>query len=97
MYKKKCTAPACKLAFLLIRPIVVFFFTVLQRCLRHLALHDFILCLKKVEILLRASLLALAKSVYCIKIGIRIRIRKLAAWLSGQHTRLTKQSVIYPR
>ena len=34
----------CKVAFLLIRPIVVFF-TILRRCLRHLALHDFIVCL----------------------------------------------------
>ena len=31
------------------------------------------------------------------KIGIRIRIRKLAAWPRGQHTRLMKKkSVIYP-
>ena len=36
----------CKVAFLLIRPIVVFF-TILRRCLRHLALHDFIFCLSK--------------------------------------------------
>ena len=33
------------------------------------------------------------------KIGIRIIIRKWAAWLSGQHTRLMKKKnpVIYPR
>ena len=40
------------------------FFTVLQRCLRRLALHNFIFCLNKLLILLRASLLALAKSIY---------------------------------
>ena len=45
MYKKMCYT--CKVAFLLIRPIV--FFTVLRRCLRRLALHDFILCLNKLE------------------------------------------------
>ena len=53
----------CKVAFLLIRPIVVFF-TVLRRCLRRLALHDFIFCLNKLCMLSRASLLALAKSTY---------------------------------
>ena len=40
MYKKVCCT--CKVAFLLITPIVVF--TVLRRCLRRLALHDFIFC-----------------------------------------------------
>ena len=34
----------CKVAFLLIRPIVVFHHS---RCLRRLALHDFIFCLSK--------------------------------------------------
>ena len=44
---KKCTKKSvlkCKVVFLLIRPIVVFH---LSRCLRRLALHDFILCLRK--------------------------------------------------
>ena len=37
----------CKIAFLLIIPINIVF-TVLRRCLRHLALHgDFIFCLSK--------------------------------------------------
>ena len=44
MYKKKCAARAklffCQLDLLL-------FFTVLRRCLRRLALHDFIFCLNK--------------------------------------------------
>ena len=38
--QKKC-APLAKLLFLLL------FFTVLRRCLRSLALHDFIFCLSK--------------------------------------------------
>ena len=42
------------------------FFTVLRRCLRRLALHDFIFCLNKLWILSRASLLALAKSIYYV-------------------------------
>ena len=41
--KKVCCT--CKVAFLLIRPIVVF--TVLRRCPRRLALHYFIFCLNK--------------------------------------------------
>ena len=45
MYKKKCPALS-KSLFLLIRPIVLFF-TVLQRCLRRLALQDFIFCLNR--------------------------------------------------
>ena len=44
MYKKKCAARAklffCQLDLLL-------FFTVLRRCLRRLALHDFLFCLNK--------------------------------------------------
>ena len=51
---KKCTKKVCctcKVAFLLIRPIVflllLFFFLHLSRCLRHLAFHDFMLCLSK--------------------------------------------------
>ena len=43
MYKRLCST--CKVAILLIRPIV--FFTVLRRCLRRLALDDFIFCLNK--------------------------------------------------
>ena len=35
----------CKVAFLLIRPIAVFFYR--SRCLRRLALYDFIFCLSK--------------------------------------------------
>ena len=43
MYKKSVLhVQGC----LLIRPIVVFF-SVLRRCLRRLALHDFIFCLNK--------------------------------------------------
>ena len=60
--QKKCAARAkllfCSLDLLL-------FFTVLRRCLRRLALHDHIFCLNKLyEILSRASLLVLAKSIY---------------------------------
>ena len=43
MRKKVCCT--CKVAFLLVIPIVVF--TVLRRCLRRLALHDLILCFNK--------------------------------------------------
>ena len=43
--KKSESAARAKLLFLLIGPLL--FFTVLQRCLRRLALHDFIFCLKK--------------------------------------------------
>ena len=57
MYKKLCCT--CKVAFVLIRPIFH-----RSWCLRRLALHDFIFCLSKLEILSRDSLLALAKSVY---------------------------------
>ena len=44
---KKCTKKACctcKVGFLLIRPIVVFY---RSRCLRHSALYDFLFCLSK--------------------------------------------------
>ena len=41
--KKVCCT--CKVAFLLIRPIVFFFYR--SRCLRRLALYDFIFCLSK--------------------------------------------------
>ena len=46
--QKKCAARV-KLLFLLIRPIVVvvFFFLYCSRCLRRLALYDFIFCLSK--------------------------------------------------
>ena len=61
---KKCTKKVCcmcKVAFSLIRPIVVF--TVLQRCLSCLALHDFLFEQTIKLILSRSSLLALAKSI----------------------------------
>ena len=35
-------------------------------CLRRLALHDFVVCLSKLSMLSRASLLALAKSIYIV-------------------------------
>ena len=38
---------ATQVAFLLISKTYCCFFTVLRRCLRRLALHDFIFCLKK--------------------------------------------------
>ena len=46
---KKCTKKVCctcKVAFLLIRTYSCFFF-LRFRCHRHLALHDFIFCLRK--------------------------------------------------
>ena len=61
----KCTKKVCctcKVAFLLIRPIVVFLRSPALPSL--LALHDSIFCLNKLKILSRASLLALAKSIY---------------------------------
>ena len=60
MYKKMCCT--CKVAFLLIRPIVVVPFSF---PLPQLALHEYIFCLANYdEILSRASLVALAKSIY---------------------------------
>ena len=59
--QEECAARA-KLLFLLIRPVVVC--PILRRCLRSLTLHDLIFCLTKLQILSRASLLALAKSIY---------------------------------
>ena len=68
MYKKKRAARA-KLFFLLIRPIVflfVCFFFCFTVFVTVASLHDFIFCLNKLQILTRASLLALAKSKYYI-------------------------------
>ena len=48
--------------FFLIRTITFFFRRSL--CRRHLALHDFIFCVCKLSILMKAFFLALAKSIY---------------------------------
>ena len=62
--QKKCAARA-KLLFLLIRPIVVFHRS--PALPSPLSITRFIFCLNKLLILSRASLLALAKSIYYIK------------------------------
>ena len=57
----------CKVVFFFFCQLdLLLFFTVLRRCLRCLALHDFLFCLNKLQILSRASFLALVKSIYYI-------------------------------
>ena len=61
---EKCTKKVCctcKVVFLLIKPTDFFF--VCFRCRRCLPVHDLIFCLSKLQILTRASFLALAKSI----------------------------------
>ena len=55
----------CKVVYLLVRPIVVFHRS--PALPSRLAWHDFKFCMNKLLILSRASLLALAKSIYYIK------------------------------
>ena len=58
--QKKCAAHA-KFLFCLLNPLLFFHCSC---CLDRLALQDFIICLSKLKILLRASPLALPKSTY---------------------------------
>ena len=81
---KKCTKK-CAISekfFLLIRPIFCFcfvlfcffvFIAVAVAVAVWLALHDFIFCFSKLQILTRASLLALAKSIYYFGVLTRVK------------------------
>ena len=63
-YRKKCAA-CQKLLFCLLDLLL---FSHHSHCLCHLALHNFIFYWSKLQILPRASLVALAKSIYYISV-----------------------------
>ena len=84
---KTCAARA-KL-FFFANQIFCCFFTVLPRCLRRLALHDFIFCLNKLKILSRASFLAMAKSIcysllFTTMATVNRLLSPLSLWMRGR-------------